>query len=246
MNITPKVIVAGALILLIATFSSHSAQAQPISLPATIAYVVNTLSDSVSVIDTSTNMLIDTIPVGDGPQRVVFSPDGTWAYVTNQLDDTVSVIDTFTSIEIDVDGDSSNGMTRIAVGDGPFGIDVSPDGTRVYVGNEFSGDMSVIDTSTNSVIATIDLQISGPSQRTPAVTPDGTEVWIGVGADTNTIKRFAVSDNALLPTIGSIIGGAVRLEFLPDGTSAFAQNQCGACGNLQRISTDNLVVSKLN
>jgi YVTN family beta-propeller protein len=158
----------------------------------------------------------------------------------------VSVIDTSTGTEIDVDGDSNNGITRIPVGSGPFGIDITPDGTKVYVGNEASGDMSVIDTATNSVTATIDLLISGNSARTPAVNIDGTEVWIGIGAGANTIKRFRVSDNTLLSTIGGIIGGAVRLEFLPDGSSVFAQNQCGACGNLQKIDTTTFAVSQLN
>ena len=109
-------VLLGGLILLATTFSSGVVLALPIPLPATIAYVVNNLSDNVSVIDTSANTVIATIPVGDGPQRVAFSPDGSRAYVTNHLEGSVSVINTFTSTEIDVDGNPGNGITRITVG----------------------------------------------------------------------------------------------------------------------------------
>ncbi|MEV4445455.1 MULTISPECIES: recombinase family protein [Streptomyces] len=40
------------------------------------------------------------------------------------------------------------------VGDGPRGVAVTPDGTRVYVTNAISNDVSVIDTATNAVIGT--------------------------------------------------------------------------------------------
>jgi YVTN family beta-propeller protein len=40
----------------------------------------------------------------------------------------------------------------IAVGSGPFGVAVTPDGSKVYVANEGSGTVSVIATATNTVI----------------------------------------------------------------------------------------------
>ena len=45
-----------------------------------------------SVIDTATNTVTATIPVGSGPTAVAVSPDGSLAYVTNIGDGTVSVI----------------------------------------------------------------------------------------------------------------------------------------------------------
>jgi YVTN family beta-propeller protein/VCBS repeat-containing protein len=47
---------------------------------------------TVSVINTATNAVIETIPVGDIPGGVAISPDGTHLYVTNAGDNTVSVI----------------------------------------------------------------------------------------------------------------------------------------------------------
>jgi YVTN family beta-propeller protein len=37
----------------------------------------------------------------------------------------------------------------------PWGTAVTPDGTKVYITNEVSNNVSVIDTATNTVIATV-------------------------------------------------------------------------------------------
>ncbi|MGC9157329.1 MAG: YncE family protein, partial [Candidatus Micrarchaeia archaeon] len=59
----------------------------------TLAYVTNYGSDTVSVIDVSTNTIVNTITVGSEPTGVAFNPSGTLAYVTNYGSNTVSVID---------------------------------------------------------------------------------------------------------------------------------------------------------
>ena len=46
------------------------------SVPEGVAYVANSTSDSVSVVDTHTNQVITTIQVGDFPTGVVVTPDG--------------------------------------------------------------------------------------------------------------------------------------------------------------------------
>ena len=56
--------------------------------------VANSSSDSVSVIDTSSNDVVGSpITVGDDPTAIVITPDGSKAYVSNEGSDTVSVID---------------------------------------------------------------------------------------------------------------------------------------------------------
>ena len=57
-------------------------------------------SDTVSVIDTSTNTVTATVPV-DVPQGVAVTPNGALVYVPNALSHTVSVIDTSTNTVID-------------------------------------------------------------------------------------------------------------------------------------------------
>src|SRR5207248_10760274 len=57
-------------------------------------FVVARLSDSVAVIDDSTDQVISQIQVGDGPVRITMSPDRLKAYVSNGVASTVSVLDT--------------------------------------------------------------------------------------------------------------------------------------------------------
>ena len=56
------------------------------------AYITNSGSNTVSVIDTATNTVVSTIPVGISPGGVAVTPDGSKVYVTNFLSNTVSVI----------------------------------------------------------------------------------------------------------------------------------------------------------
>ncbi|MCB1905249.1 MAG: beta-propeller fold lactonase family protein, partial [Gammaproteobacteria bacterium] len=58
----------------------------------TRVYVANNGTNSVSVIDTATNTVADTVAVGDRPYGVAVNPAGTRVYVTNNNSDNVSVI----------------------------------------------------------------------------------------------------------------------------------------------------------
>jgi YVTN family beta-propeller protein len=137
-------------------------------------YVVNSLSNTVSVISTDTNTVVATIPVGSYPRRVAFTPDGSKAYVTNYNSNTISVIDVSTHTII----------ATVPVGDSPYGLAVSPDGSLVYVANNSEpwdtgrpyDSVSVIDTATNTVISMFPWGSFGPSGV--AFTPDGKKVWI--------------------------------------------------------------------
>src|SRR5690349_3765330 len=52
------------------------------------AYVSNVSSNDVSLIDTATNTVVATIPVGGFPIRVAITSNGTRAYVTNYISNT--------------------------------------------------------------------------------------------------------------------------------------------------------------
>src|SRR5260370_25184880 len=124
------------------------------------AYVANNGSDTVSLIDTVTNQLVQPIALPPGstsPAGVVITPDGKYVYVTAMNNNnsnrliagTVSVISTATNAIV---GDP------ITVGNSPLGISVTPDGKYVYVANTnlFNGNnggtpasVSVISTATH-------------------------------------------------------------------------------------------------
>src|SRR5215471_10814327 len=144
------------------------------SMPAIAqnAYITNqgvypNFSNSVTVIDTTTNKVVTTVDVGLAPAGVAVTPDGSKVYVANRaVSGTVSVIDTATNAV----------SATIAVGSNPVGVAVNPDGSKVYVANQSRhSTVSVIDTSTSSVSTTIDV---GPTPFGVAVTPDGSKVYV--------------------------------------------------------------------
>lgn len=99
---------------------------------------VNSDSNSITMIDTASLMVIAEIPVGVDPRTVTIDDAGGLAYVTNRGSDQVTVIDLATHVP----------LTQIPVGDRPYGVVISPDGMRLYVAEQGSDALNVIDTST--------------------------------------------------------------------------------------------------
>ncbi|MDQ3852434.1 MAG: DUF192 domain-containing protein [Thermoproteota archaeon] len=121
-----------------------------------VLFVVNAESDSLSVIDSYQHEVIKTIPVGDSPGYVALNPDETLAYVTNMGSNTVSIVD------------ADKVINEIPVGGGPYGIAFSADGGDLaYVSNTKENDVSVINTTSNNVTATISAGGTGPHQMVP-------------------------------------------------------------------------------
>ncbi len=67
-------------------------------------------------------------------------------------------------------------VTQIAVGQGPEGIDVSPDGTQVWTAHSRDGRVSIIDVAQKKAIATIDAGTKRSNRL--KFTPDGQRVLI--------------------------------------------------------------------
>jgi YVTN family beta-propeller protein len=130
----------------------------------TKAYVTLSNNSQVAVIDLSTNTVTTKIPLSvSNPVGIVIDPAGKYAYVTDfdqgeyvTPSGEVSVIDLSTNTEV----------STIAVGTGPEGIAMTPDGSKVYVTNYVDGTVSVIDTSlavtspTTAVTNTITVDLS--------------------------------------------------------------------------------------
>jgi YVTN family beta-propeller protein len=101
-----------------------------------LAYVTNVDNDSVSVIDTATNSVINSITLG--PQSsyddVAFTPSGSLAYVTSSATNNVIVIDVA----------DNTVLGQIPVGSDPLGISINSAGTFAYIANEGSSTVSVV------------------------------------------------------------------------------------------------------
>ena len=69
-------------------------------------------------------------------------------------------------------------VATIPVGDTPYGIAVTPDGSKVFVSNSEGGSVSVIDTSRRIVTSTITSNI-GTTPVGIAINPSGTTAYVG-------------------------------------------------------------------
>ena len=94
------------------------------SAAAPFAFVANTTSNTVSVIDTATTppSVVATVGVGLLPLGVAGTPDGTHAYVANFGSSNVSVLDATTT--------PPSVVATIVVGSAPFGVAFAPRNRR--------------------------------------------------------------------------------------------------------------------
>ncbi len=173
------------------------------------AYITNEGSNSISVIDTTTNKVTATIPVGSNPIGVAVNPNGTKVYVVNDHSNDVSVIDTATNTVV----------ATVPVGSSPQGVAVSPNGKKVYVTNLASNGISVIDTATNTVVSTVK---TGRNPTGVAASPDGKKIYVTNSGD----KTVSIIDTATKAVISTVSVGKSPKEIAvtPDGTKVYVAN----------------------
>jgi YVTN family beta-propeller protein len=172
-------------------------------------YITNLRSNTVSVINPSTNTVVATVPVGRDPAETVLTPNGTTAYVLNTGAGTVSVVNTSTN----------SVKATLRVGLLPGHAAVTPDGSSLYVTNTGSNNVSVISTATQSVVATIPV---GLAPVGIAITPDGTRAYV-----TNAGSENVSVINTATHTVSAVVGvGAfpLTLAITPDGSSVYVAN----------------------
>jgi YVTN family beta-propeller protein len=100
---------------------------------------------------------------------VLLSKDGNKIFTTNIGSDSVSIFDR-------AQGPAGWNQTVVAVGKGPEGMDLAPDGRELWAANSRDGHVSVIDVNAKRVIATIDARTKRSNRL--KFTPDGRRVLI--------------------------------------------------------------------
>jgi YVTN family beta-propeller protein len=89
------------------------------------------------------------------------------------------------------------------VGSFPYGVAVTPDGKHVYVTNSSttSSSVSVIDTASNTVVATVGVGIGGIDITAwVAFTPDGKHAYVANQSD-NTVSVIDTATNTVVATV---------------------------------------------
>lgn len=125
-------------------------------------YVSTRAAGTVVEVDTRTMTALRTFTPGGMVQEVVLAPGGGELYTVNE-DGSFFVYNLTTGTLV----------TSFALGGNPFGMALTPDGTKLYVTLTRSGEIKVIDRATRTVTRTV---LVGGTPRRIAFTADGTAV----------------------------------------------------------------------
>jgi YVTN family beta-propeller protein len=210
-------------------------------------YVLNSGAGSVSVIDTVTNQVVNTIPGLGYSSPMVASSDGRYLYLSQydsyNVTASVKVVDTATrsvvttvnmpKCEVEGCGLPGGGWANSA---GITDIAISSDDSRVYVSELWVGDsfyggtLTMIDTATNTIVGSPFPSQWGDFYSNIEVSPDGTRLYAGSGYPY--YPQMDVLDARTLAGIGTVpLDGNPgwpplsmgSLTFSPDGERAYAR-----------------------
>jgi 40-residue YVTN family beta-propeller repeat len=151
------------------------------------------------------------------------SSGGTYAYITND-DGTVSIIDTATDTV----------AKTVQLGNDPYGIAITPDGTTAYVADNKDNKVYVIDTSTKQVKTSIPV---GNSPYGIAITPDGTKVYVANSKD-NTVSIIDTAKNNAMTTVS---GFNAPFGIAIFGTNAYITDSGGSTVSIIDTTTNKVM-----
>lgn len=168
-------------------------------------------SGNVGVIDASSNTLTRTFSLGAGtdPQYIVIR--ATTAYVTEYGANSVAIINTSTLVSTAI---------SLSGGSGPVGIAASRDGNYVYVSDQGSGNVTVISTPANTVLATLTV---GSSPTGIDVTPDSAHVYVANRAS-GTVNVITTGTSPSVSATITVGGSPNFVNVSPDGANAYVSN----------------------
>ncbi|MFD0002598.1 beta-propeller fold lactonase family protein [Streptomyces sp. NPDC127178] len=184
--------------------------------PLNVAWVANLRPNSstgtLTAIDTQTNTILESVPVGGDPTAVAVSPDGSHVYVTNSAWQPPGTPGSVTVLNIP---DSTR--TTVPVGQDPQGVAITKD--HVYVANARSNDVSVIDPTTDKVTQTIHV---GAWPTKMAVSPDGHTLYVAneLGGSVSVINTATDTVTATIHGLskpeGVAVAPDVRVVYVTD------------------------------
>lgn len=175
--------------------------------------------------DIHADTLVKKAAVQGSPALLSLTPDGSKLYVSQFMTSStnrVTVLNTATMAVI----------KTITVWTMPHGMRMNHAGTRLYVANMMSDNISVIDVARDSVIATVPVAYDavpfGPPKYMPmevAVSPDD-RFYVVTCSDWHEVRMFDASTNTLVDSF-RVGEQPWHLQFTPDGEFCYVTNRLG-------------------
>lgn len=162
--------------------------------------------------DPATDKVDAQFPTGQATTHMVLiSPDGRHMFTSNIRGNTVTIFDRGTGSE------AWTNPTAVAVGRGPEGLDLSPNGRELWSAHSQDGAVSVIDVAMRTVVATIDLKTVRSNRL--KFTPDGARVLI---SDLDAGQLLVVDAKAREEITRVALGRMVEgILVTPDGSKVY-------------------------
>jgi gliding motility-associated-like protein len=192
-------------------------------------------TSKVCVISTATNSVLAKIQVGtSGTIAVAISPDGNRVYLT-------SVYAFLSNVVVYVIDATTNTLIATIPINGTYdnGISISPDGSRVYVSNYTSNAVEVINTATNTVIASVAVG-NGPSTI-------GEFVTAGPGCTGSIVTFTIMVEPTITITASGTLQALTTTYGTPSASESFTVSGINTNGGILvtppagfEVSTDNL------
>jgi YVTN family beta-propeller protein len=199
------------------------------STQSTVMYVANSganltcpNSGSLSILTTANLVVSSTVCAGLNPVAITQAPNGGQVYIANAGDNSVSVYNP-----------NSQSLTSITTGIGvhPIALVPSLDGSYIYLATEGDGTnpgvLDLINTGTNTVVATVPL---GISPTFALLDPNRNRLYV-TNKGSNSVMVFDASNvnlnnNPAIPLLGTAnVGSApVSVAALPNGTKFYTAN----------------------
>ncbi|EJO5346912.1 beta-propeller fold lactonase family protein [Clostridium botulinum] len=182
----------------------------PIPTLKTFAYVTNSGSNDVSVINLKNNSIEGgPIYVGEQPYDVAITPNGKFAYIVNYISNDVYVVNTSTNKVVGF---------PIKVGRGPYGIDITPLGNFAYVTNINSDNVYIINTDTNAVVGNPITVGDGPVKI--AITPNGRYAYV-TNYYSNNVSVIDIITNKVIGNPIFVGANPFDIDITPNGKFAY-------------------------
>jgi PQQ-dependent catabolism-associated beta-propeller protein len=199
---TWRVLLLGACLVLASTLGAD----------AYTAYVSNEKGNTVSVIDTATWKVVDTIKVGQRPRGIALTRDQKYVIVAVGDDDTIQMIDTAQNKVVDT----------LPSGPDPELFIEDPTGNILYVANENDNTVTIIDIARRARLGEVQV---GVEPEGMGLSPDG-KVLVNTSETTN-MAHFI--DTAARQVVANVLVDARPrfAQFKDDGSELWVSSEIG-------------------
>jgi len=189
------------------------------------AFVANRLDETVTVIDTASNLEVASLNLNAAPFDFAISPNGTKVYVSTD-EASINVVDA---------PNRTVSTIPLPAGTESFGLALSTDGNRLYLTSHVAaGEVLVLDTASEAVTATYSV---GSFPRDLAVSADETKIYVAnQESDVLSIISSGTGDVQSL----DLGVGQQALALHPDGERLYV----AASSSIEVVDTQSLGVAR--